>query len=1031
VLAPLTVSLNLIEDSLFNVDLQKQLKDLSVRLGALLEGQRDEGFIGVLVQFADVLRTAPESEKISALFSRLLQTANVNLSICPIAISEIAPAVQSAVVTLGGLMSLESILSEAERLTTLMAAQLDISAVTARRDELITCLTGGPTPLAQLVASIDVNNPAQVQSAWSAIRACSRKLADLVDLFSTGSAFGEATLLYLDMPRLQEKITHAAGLIRNADLDPLERTLRSLQSCIAPAMTVDLSGVPTFSLDALISTIEARMTDIAAGIKSFDLSQFTDPLTAGITRVTAIPQMLDAAIAEVTVAIQAALGRISDAIAALPIQSIGNAIRQVLQPVTQALEFIGALVDTIKTALQTAVTALMSGLNTAEQTVDTFKQQIEELFNDAAAFIDDLNLDQVLVQIAESVKAFCELIEKAQMKPYFDTAINVIDSTTTVIENTPFSLLPDSMEQEVVDVLRPIKSVNLNGFKIEIESLLQIEPGGKFKLRPDIEAAVAEIQKKYNDLIEELKKLDPHKVAEQVDGELKKLTEKIEAISPQVELQPVQDAIDRLRSVMSSFDLNATLQPLRDAFDKLLEEAQKYSPAALITPLETRLDEAREQLIEVTKLQEAAEQLDLLSTRATELLSSLDPAQLEPLIRDGMREALRLLEEFPQFQFGGSFGTLITSLLNGMGLRADPLAFDAVLAWLQGTPGSNFLVDRSRRIAAAIATTRASVSAFDPAALAASLVPQVQAIRTAIAQLPAGAARASLETELEQIDLANVLGDLARNRERYLESLDASEGVAENISRTGLSEVDIKINGLHGAFAPLAPFKNLLHDILARLGITGLDQGLGEVLRRFFAVAPPERIAGILAPLFTALRERIIALIETILNPIKAGVQSLLSAVDRIDLTPLREAVDGIFQSAIQQIAGLHPDVLLGDVVSAFEGAKTQVVGFNPLVDLETALTALRESRTRILGKLNASEIMATPLRIYDDLIAVFAQLDLKSLLQPLFDLIETIARQVDEGLAGTVDSFGRLQDALPDTVGSTAVTVSASASVG
>jgi hypothetical protein len=357
-----------------------------------------------------------------------------------------------------------------------------------------------------------------------------------------------------------------------------------------------------------------------------------------------------------------------------------------------------------------------------------------------------------------------------------------------------------------------------------------------------------------------------------------------------------------------------------------------------------------------------------------------------------------------------------------MGLQVEPLAFESVLGWLQGTPGAAFLVARSRKIADAIAAARAAVTAFNPADLAASLMPQVRALSAAVAQLPAGVARTSLESELATIDLTSALGNLARNRERYLAALAAAQGVAEKMSSTGLSEVDIKITRLQAVFAPLAPLKDLLLDILGRLGITGLELGIGEALQRLFAVATPARLAAIVAPIFRALRARIMALIDAVFNPIKNGIRDLLDAVDQIDLTPLREEIDSLVQSALQQIGSLHPDLLLGDVLAAFAAAKTQVAGFNPLVQLETALAELRETTTRVLGKLNATEIMATPLQIYEMLMALFSQLDLDALLLPLYDQLDNIAGQVNDGLTNTVESFGRLQGALPDRVGSVSV---------
>ena len=1017
VLGPITATLELIE-SVHQTDLQRQLTDLSTRLGAILDNQSDDGFMGLLVQFGNVLSSSSEGAKLKELLNRLLQVANVSLPSDALQMPDILPAIQSAVTTVGGLMSLESILAEAERLTRIMSTQFDRNAVEARRSALVASFNTSTVSLAQFVGSIDVTNPAQVRAARTAIDVCAQRSTELVDLVSQGSAFGEATLLYLDMPSLQTKVAHAADIVRTANLDSFEQSLRWLNSRLSPAITVDLSGVPVFSLETLLSSIEGRIAEISASITEFDLSSFTNPLITGIETVTNIPNMLGGAISQVSTAIQAELRRLRDAIAALPFESLGNVIRQVLQPVAQALEFIGSLVDAIKAVLSEALTALKTALSTAEGAIDSFKERVDFMFGEAAAFIDGLNLEQVLATIADNVRAFAELIDKARMKPYFDTVIGAIDTTTGIVQNVPFSLLPDSMEEEVNNAIRPVKAVDVGALETEIENLLQIGPDGKFKLRPDLEHAVADLQKKYDDLIREVRRLDPHEVAKTIDKELAKFANKIQAISPQVELAPVQEAIDRLHEIVGSFDLDAALKPLRDGFDDLLAAADRYKPGVLIAPLETRLNEARNQLIDAVKLRQWTTELDTLNERANELLAMFDPAQIQPLIRDSMREAQEFLDAFPQFQFAGGYGNLIASLLSGSGLRVDPLAFDAVLAWLQGTSGSNALRERTRRIAAAITSTHDAVQSFDPAALAATLGPQVQALRDAVARLPSGEARSSLELAVARIDIVTSLGNLAGNRERYLESLTTAHSAAESMSSTGLSEVDIKIQRLHTAFAPLAPLKQLLNDVISRLGVTGLNEGLGVALRRVFEIATPERMSGILSPVFIALHNRITALIQAVLTPLKRGVADLLAALEAVTLTPLREALDEIYQTARTEIASLHPDALLGEVVTAFNAARAQVIAFNPLADIETALTELRNTIVRVMGKLNAEEIMATPLQIYDRIMGLLGQLDLNALLTPLYDQLDNIAQQVDEGLTGTVTSFRRLQDALPATVG-------------
>jgi hypothetical protein len=190
-------------------------------------------------------------------------------------------------------------------------------------------------------------------------------------------------------------------------------------------------------------------------------------------------------------------------------------------------------------------------------------------------------------------------------------------------------------------------------------------------------------------------------------------------------------------------------------------------------------------------------------------------------------------------------------------------------------------------------------------------------------------------------------------------------------------------------------------------------------------VATPERITGLVMPLFAALRNRAMALIDSVLAPLKQAVQDLIALLETVDLTPLREAVDQVYQDVRAQIAALSPEALLGDVLTAFRDVQQQVAQFNPLADVKAALTELRNTTTRVLGKLKASDMLATPLAIYGELLGLLEQLDIQNLMAPILVQIDAIADQVNEGLTGTVDAFHGLQDALPDRVGSIELSVS------
>lgn len=278
---------------------------------------------------------------------------------------------------------------------------------------------------------------------------------------------------------------------------------------------------------------------------------------------------------------------------------------------------------------------------------------------------------------------------------------------------------------------------------------------------------------------------------------------------------------------------------------------------------------------------------------------------------------------------------------------------------------------------------------------------------------------------VNRFDPAIVFGPLIANRTRYLAALDEAEAVAETLRRTGYSEVDTTSARLRVSFGPFDPAGGKLRAFAESAGLSGFDLGFGEILKRLFAVATPERITGLVMPLFSVIRNRAMALIDSVLAPLKKAVEDLITLIEAIDLTPLREAVDGVYQDIRAQIAALTPETLLADGLTAFRDVQQRLKEFNPLADVQDALNELRTTQTRMLGKLKGSDMLATPLAIYDEILSRLEGLNIESLLAPVLDQTDAIAEQVDEGLTGTVDAFQRLQDALPARVGSIELSVS------
>jgi hypothetical protein len=91
----------------------------------------------------------------------------------------------------------------------------------------------------------------------------------------------------------------------------------------------------------------------------------------------------------------------------------------------------------------------------------------------------------------------------------------------------------------------------------------------------------------------------------------------------------------------------------------------------------------------------------------------------------------------------------------------------------------------------------------------------------------------------------------------------------------------------------------------------------------------------------------------------------------------------------------------------------------------------VRDTVARVLEKLSFERLLATPLAIYDQILAALDRLDVAKLLAPLLDTLDTIAHGVDTGLDHTVEAFERLQAALPGGGGGSSAEVSVGVSVG
>ena len=1006
-------------------NLRADLEALVAQLRGVLAGSRDGGTFGTVLRLAELINGASSTGLLTTLLQRVLGISGVAMPPAVHDASALLPALDSLVRAVGALMMLETVLAESQRLMGLMAEQLDAGAVQRRVAALQLAFDDS---LVQRINTTPAADAQALDALVDTLAGSALQLDDLQHTLAAGMGLGEATLAHLDVASVQAEVAAAATLLRGIDLDPLARQLQGAMAGLAPMMALDVASVPAQSLDALLGLAEAQVASLATRISAWNPDDLAAPLQQGLDQLTAPLADLSRLADEAVVQVRAGLEAVRRVVVALPVGALADAVQTVLAPVTQVLGLINSLVADVAAALQTAADAAVQGLGEAEAVVDAFQAEVKALFAEARSFVEGLNLDSLAGTLGERVNDFTQALAQAQLKPYFDTAVGAIGAAADVVGAVPFGLLPADLKADVDAAVAPIKATDLGAFEAEIEAAVGIGPDGRFTPRDDLDAALAQVQQKFDALVATLRGLDPAQHLATLDAHLATLADRVRAIAPAVTLQPVQDVVNQVKAAVAGFDPAAQIAPLQQVFDDALQALQAYSPAQLFVPLQQRVDAARDQVTSTLRLGQWTPALDEVHAQASALLDRVDPAQLQTQLADLLDQGRGMLASVPDIN-PQWLGSLVAGLHRGSLARIDPQAFGPVAQWINDRSGAQALTARSAAIADAVARTHAAVAGIDPAALSASLGGRLAAVRSAVnallARLAADAPqRVALGALVLRLDVQAAFGDLAANRARYLAALSAALPLGDTLRRTGLSEVDTTLAKLHSAFQPVTVLLAWLRDFLRAVGVPQAGASLPRMLQAVLDVAPPARLAALTAPLFVALRGRVLALLNAVLLPLKTGVARIQTLLAALDLGPLVQAVDAVFQAAVAELQALSPSSLLAGPLGAVAALKAQVAAFNPLAALLTVLNALRDTAARLLGKLSAQKLLADPVLIYNEIVDAIDALNVQALMAPVLDLLDNVAHDVDAGLDDTVTAFRRLQDALPAGGGGSSVSI-------
>ena len=554
-----------------------------------------------------------------------------------------------------------------------LAAQLDLA--TAQGLGATLARHSADTGLVAALRSVNPDDAVAVDALVGRVVAFLDSVFAVRDRWSVGMAFGEASLRGLDLAPATAGLELARLALTGVDLTSVGAMVADVRELGRPFLDLELpiaEGATSVMDQALglVGTLTSAVEAFDASFVVAPIQRLTDLALGPLDQVTV-------AIETVANSAASAIRSVRQVVDEVDLSAVADSIQVVLQPIVDTLDAIEGAVGDAQGALEEVAGSIVETLGDVAQAVETAAGTVTGALEAVSRALALLDLGGLAERVGTGLRNVSAALAAAQLTPYFDTAIDVIDTGADVIDAVPFGLLPTDVQQEVVDVCEPVRTLDLQ----PVEDTLRAELA---EIRTAFqEDTLEEIAAAYAAVVAFLASLDPQAALAELEAEpMQALRDALDAVDPEALLAPVSDALDEFRSVLSGFDLSEqVLAPLTDVFSPLLDALAALDPHGLLEPVTAEIDRVRELIAGVLQLDTISAGLASFRERAVEVLGRLDPAALAAALGDSVTAELAKLPAGPP---GGPFGSLLVTLGQAAGLDATEPAVADTIAWVGG-----------------------------------------------------------------------------------------------------------------------------------------------------------------------------------------------------------------------------------------------------------------------------------------------------------------------------------------------------------
>ncbi|HEY2963437.1 MAG TPA: hypothetical protein VGJ37_13525 [Pyrinomonadaceae bacterium] len=998
---------------------QAFFEDLFKPLAALSDGLKNSEILQLIVSLGQLLG-ANEIGRVPEEMSNLVLRLKTLLR----------ERVGNTVLGIGAVSSAGTLVTRLEAQVHEAASWFVLADTDARFRALIDVYGTGPGSLAAQISAMNVGDAASVDGVRGRLRIANEAFAAYTSGLARDLAFSEASLVLINATDMAPAVSAIEQTLATLDTQVIETFGNSIRSLLDRIKNALVLG-DELNLDQFHREIQSGLSRAKEELDRLDVSGLVQVMQNFTNTVTEPFHRIEEFKVEVENLVRSGLQTVADAVRQIDLSPIRGAFDQGLAQVEGRLNDLEGIFTTVRQDIETALNQVKTALEESKNFIldpeDGLKKRVEEVFQTLFDLLDQLNIQGVVDQINGVLQPITVELGRIEFTPVIDTTVSVIDTIVDVLGTVAPLLVTDDLKQKLHEATAFLRQIDfgeiataLNTTFDEILSAVDEDALGRFK-------------EEYNKVVAAVNELDPAPLLESIQTEVfDPLIAELERFDPTQLLAPVQEAFNTARDALNGFDPAATLSFVTEFFDNVMAQVNELSPTRLLAPVEEALAEVRQTIMSTLRIDDILTFLDLGIGPFRELLENIDIAAFFNAVGPGMAEVRQAVNDLDVSALIAPLSGVLEKLFTAVGLD---VARDGVRALFElVSAASSGLSARVTALPRVLEDKAAELGRLDLNSTLQTLRAKHQEVRAALS-VHAAAGPISLELTADvglldpMLTLSPITGRVSRVQAAFTERAAALTGLAGSISQP-LNTVDTTAQALTKLLSPMALIEEMLREPVRRLMPGRGDGSFKDVLLALLDLLDPMRWRAEIQELANALHGKAKALFgDLLIEPAREMLLTLKRTVDLLDISALREAIEGVFHEVEATLNQFDPHPVIQAMNDTYRRILDLFEQLNPAQFIEEIGQLYRDDVIGVLRAISPRELLLPSLReLFTRIGDLLVAFDIELIFRPILDRLRELKAQLVEGLQRADVSFDRMISTLDSAGGAS---VSASVSVG